>query len=382
MHELVYVLTVEALIFGMLCVVLVAQRFDVFDWPAGRAWPVFSSCVLLVLGYAEVLLALCCFIAVGRFGVLAQGVMDACARTAGRMVSAVFVGASYVGALLVLHHRENPEGVSSLLSQLLGTSCAAGSTVLWSYGVYLAVLLPALALVAGLQLTAAGMCKDRKRRCCRRLVCINSAYVLAHNAYYTWEMNLEQGLLTPCGVLTSPNAGATLPADSDVVLNQDLLRLLGVLAGCDVLAEVALWSQRHHPLYVLVFCTIRIGEIVAIPFFNQSAVRGNLPIELWVAHVSLGGVLCLLDIADAQPAESLRILKNPPWRRRAAAAPPASPTHKAGDEESSNEARAPRGQSSKAFEVEPTRRRKFMLTFNATSRWPTTLNVPGSKKGS
>jgi len=381
MHELVYVLTVEALVFGMLCVVLVAQRLDVFDWPAGRTWPVFSSCVLLVLAYAQLLLALCCFIAVGRFGAQTQGMMDACARTAGRLVSAVFASVCYVGVLLWLHHREIPEELPCLLNQLWGTSCGAGSAVLWSYGVYLAVLLPAFALLAGLQVTAAGMCKDRQRRSCRRLVCVNCAYVLVHNVYYTWEINAEQGCHSACGVTPAAYSEAGSTADANVVLNQDLLRLLIALAVCDICAELALWAQKHNPLSVLVFCMIRIGELAVIPIFNRAAVRGNLPTELWVAHLSLSAVLCLLDITDAKPAESLRLLARPPWRRKAmdASAPDA---HTPASAESQPTGKPTPGQACKAFEVEPVRRRKFMLTFNATSRWPTTLSVPGSKKGS
>ena len=36
MNELVYVLAVEALVFGALCTVVLAQRLDVFHWPADR----------------------------------------------------------------------------------------------------------------------------------------------------------------------------------------------------------------------------------------------------------------------------------------------------------------------------------------------------------
>ena len=51
MNELVYVLTVEALVFGTLCTILVAQRIDVFDWPPEHTWPVFSTCMQLILWY-------------------------------------------------------------------------------------------------------------------------------------------------------------------------------------------------------------------------------------------------------------------------------------------------------------------------------------------
>ena len=83
MHELVYVLTVEAAVFDSLGVLLVAQRWNVLEWSAAESWPVFSSSLVLIFAYAQVLLILCCAIAVGKFGESTYGVIDACARSAG-----------------------------------------------------------------------------------------------------------------------------------------------------------------------------------------------------------------------------------------------------------------------------------------------------------
>jgi hypothetical protein len=49
MNELVYVLAVEALVFGALCTVVLAQRLDVLHWPADRTWPVLASAVQVLL---------------------------------------------------------------------------------------------------------------------------------------------------------------------------------------------------------------------------------------------------------------------------------------------------------------------------------------------
>jgi hypothetical protein len=75
MHELVYVLTVEAFCFGLLAVILIAQTFDVFDLGANKVWPVLSTSLFLILVYVLVLLLTCCAISVGKFGVLAHGMM-------------------------------------------------------------------------------------------------------------------------------------------------------------------------------------------------------------------------------------------------------------------------------------------------------------------
>ena len=70
MHELVYVLTVEAFCFRLLGVILIAQTFDVFDLGANKVWPVLSTSLFFILVYVLVLLLTCCAISVGKFGVL------------------------------------------------------------------------------------------------------------------------------------------------------------------------------------------------------------------------------------------------------------------------------------------------------------------------
>ena len=95
-------LTVESFVFGFLVVLLVAQTFDVAQFPAWTACPLFSCCIVLMLAYAQVLLALCCAIAIGQFGALAHGMMDACARSAGRLASAAGLTACYVAQFLLI----------------------------------------------------------------------------------------------------------------------------------------------------------------------------------------------------------------------------------------------------------------------------------------
>jgi hypothetical protein len=406
MRELVYVLTVEALIFGLLCVVLVAQRVDVFAWPAGHAWPVYSSSLLLVLGYALFLLCLCCFIFVGRFGAFSHMIIDACARTAGRLVSAALLSVCYVAVLLWVHNKENPEDLPCLLNQLCGTSCAEGGAVQWSYGVYLAVLLPVLGLVSGLEVTAAGMCtagvsKDMKEEAGsqsvskvqpvlshRRLVCINCAYMLAENVFLTWEVNAQRGCQKSCGVTPVAGSAASSLLDSNIVLNRELLYLLAGLAVSDIFAELALWLGRRRLLLLLAFYAIRVGQVLGV------ALRPILPWELRILNTSIAVLLCLLDITGAQPLDTVffamlsswsgtRII---PWRSRPLEYETAVVVGAGSLKEAANFAGTQpatglaKGERSKAFEVEPVRRRKFMLT--ATSHWPTSLSVPRSKKGS
>jgi hypothetical protein len=238
MHELVYVLTVEAFVFGLLAVLLVAQRWDVWEWRADRAWPVFSSCVLLLLGYAQVLLVLCCAIAVGRFGVLAHGIMDACARSAGRLSTVAVLSMLYVAALLLISDKTQPGSLQCSLAQLCGTSCAAARPVLWSYHVYLAVLLPVGALVAALQVTAAGMCKDIQRTSRTRLLCINCAYILTYNVNYMLRMNVR------CKQACD---GATVTEKPALIVCKDVLYFVGALCVSDILAETVMMRHTLSP---------------------------------------------------------------------------------------------------------------------------------------
>ena len=190
MHELVYVLTVEAFFFGLLGVVLIAQTIDVFNLEANTyntVCPVLSASLFFILAYVLFLLVTCCAISVGKFGVLAHGMMDACARSAGRLVYVVVLSVCYVTILLLYYDSnyvllnydlsstnkttENKKhSVQCLLAQLCGTSCSG--SVLWSYSAYLSLMLPVMAFIATLQVTAAGMCKNSKKSSHARLLCV------------------------------------------------------------------------------------------------------------------------------------------------------------------------------------------------------------------
>ncbi len=137
MNELVYVLAVEALVFGALCTGIVAQRVDVFTWPVDSTWPVLSTSLLTLLLYAQLLVLVCCFVDAGRFASFTPEVRDACARSAGRLVSAAALSVVYVAALLSLRG----DVTECVLCQLLGTSCAERPATV-SHTSYLAVMKP------------------------------------------------------------------------------------------------------------------------------------------------------------------------------------------------------------------------------------------------
>jgi hypothetical protein len=420
MHELVYVLTVESFVFGLLGVLLVAQRWDVFQWPEGRAWPVFSTCLVVIFGYSQILLALCCGIAIGRFGALTHSLMDACARSAGRLVTSAVLTVCYVAALLIISHRTQLQGqqagqsMQCMLMQLCGTSCAPGSAETFSMfegtahditlvnviinflqlfvlgtaqHVYFAVLLPVWALVAALLVTAAGMCKDEQRSSRGRLLCINIAYMLAYHVNYMLRMNVRCQQACSGAVVTHP---------TELIICKEALFLAGALCVSDIFAETVLVRHTILRLHagrgrgklpniekymimrisgVFVFGILRLAQVLAVLVFNWLAESQlQLPWQLMVVHVSLASVLCLLDIVQVviEYTHAQKVSVELADSKLAA--------QQTGFKQGSDAVEEALPRSLKAFEVDPKSRKKFMMTFTGKTRWPAVLNVATTKK--
>ena len=382
MHELVYVLTVESFVFGLLGVLLIAQRWNIMQWPDDRSWPVFSSCLVLIFSYSLFQIVLCCVIAVGRFGVLTQSLMDACVRSSGHLVTSAVLSVCYVSALLFISYQQQSR--QCLIMQLYGTSCAPDSIVLWSFSifaataqhVYFAVLLPLWGLVAALLLTAAGMCKDEQRASRGRLLCINTSYLLAYHVNYMLRMNVRCQQACSGAVVTQP---------SEIIMCKEILFFAGALCVSDVLAETVL--VRHTVVFkypanvekymmmrisgVVIFCVLRLAQLLSVVIFNWVAESSlQLPWQLMVVHVSLASVLCLLDIvqvvieyAHTQKPSAMLVEQNQQTVIK---------------QDASIEEVVPVPRSLKSFEVDTKSRKKFMMTFTGRSRWPTMLDLPAT----
>ena len=188
---------------------MLAQRLNVFAWPADRSWPVLSSSLQALLLYAHVLVLLCCFLAAGRFASFEMHLRDAFARSAGRVVTAAALGAVSVGVLLLAGETDSGAedflvhgaGTDCVLCQLLGPSCA--QPLFWSasYAAFLAVLLPVAVLQAGLILKAAAMCKEL-RVAPRRLATANCALLIVTQVVESLTDNKAH---LPAHCLESPN---------------------------------------------------------------------------------------------------------------------------------------------------------------------------------
>ena len=397
MNELVYVLAVEALVFGALCTMLLAQRLDVFHWPAERTWPVLASTLQGLLLYAQVLVLICCFVAAGRFASFAADVRDACARSAGRVTSAAALGAAYVAGLLAA--RRGPGSAECVLCQLLGTSCAQPETLFLSasYAVFLAVLAPVAALQAGLLVAAAGMCKE-PRVVARRLATANCAVLLALQVQNALARNAPR-LPTRC---RSPAAArAEAPAsdtNTPVLVTFFVLYVLDAVADFSasrVFEEAAPPAEPGEPRRAALswpglFTACRVGAIAAL-WCLLSLYDDFLPPAVLLAHTAVALVLASLDLGDvwlqhfanarARRKERLEALTLP-HERDAYAAPRDQRVDIAdvvgkdfrarplGPVAAADLRLQPARNLRAAFEVEPARRRRFVLAFNGKARWP------------
>lgn len=356
MNELAYVLTVEAAVFGALCTVLVAQRVDVFEWPADHTWPVFAGSVQFVLWYAQLLLFVCCFVAAGRFAVVAPEVLDALARSVGRLstVAALSVCALYA----LLWERGAPARASCMLCQLWGSSCSHPDALLWSwsYPVYWAVLLPSWATQIGLQVAAAGMCKQTRRLAPRRLITANCVFVLLLHVNYTLGQN---AVLLGVHSCTPPAAAGSAKA-SKIVHSQHVIGLAMVLCTLDMAADFKVGMSAKHHTQPSGFVIIRVLQLVCYAMYNMLYEEEALSWSLFAAVFGLASLLGVMDMIDAYTTCAAMRSKR-----------------RLEDETRPDEVAVPvlkqaaqvvkRG----AFEVEPARRRKFMLSFLTKTRWPT-----------
>ena len=394
MYELVYVLTIESFVFGILGLLIVGQRWDITQWQDNATWPVFSTSMVLIFAYALFQVVLCCAIAIGRFGSLTHSLMDACARSAGRLVTSAALAVCYVTALVVIFKKQ--EIRQCLTIQLYGTSCASGSTILSLFSIfdnvaqqiYFSVLIPVSVFVAALIVTAAGMCKDPHRSSRGRLMCMNITYILAYNVNYIFRMN------TRCEQACK---GVAVTQPIELIVNKEILYLTGILSFVDILAETFLMRRTvyHFPVDLdrrmfegklqdvdnkgihisglLVFCVLRVLQLICVIFFNWSADELiQLPWQLMTVHVIFASVLCLLDIVQVviEYAHTQQTLQNLVDQTAHAKARVLKSDASVTEIVQSN-------RSHKPFEVDTAHmqnmqktRKKFNLTFAGRSRWP------------
>lgn len=368
-------LTVEALIFWLIGTVLVSRRLDVFDWPQGSTWPVLGATVLANLAYAWVLIAICALVIASKLREVTAEVCEAFARSSGRIVTIQGLLVLYACILVWLQPREL---WALTLCQLWDTSCnteKVGKTF-WSisYSVYMAALLPVLAVVAGIILTTSGMCKAVPTQHARRSVLANCVFVLILTVSHTLERNVQVGCnggVTGCRVRDFPNDNTTLfntsPGPVYVTSTPVLFAASGFLVSdliVDILCGLLLIRGKSIALSVGVI-VVRVFQLSTVPLL-VFMLKLKLPWQLTWGHFGMASILTL--------ADSVQVLKFSIDHSNTD-----DTDFDSEDDEKHLHADSENVTTDAAFSLKPTVRRKFMLS---KARWPATRarNVPISKK--
>ena len=257
MTELTYALTVEALIFALGNTHLVAQRWNVFEWPAERTWPVFGTLLLVLLAYAQFLLIIACFIQIAGLSKLSSEVREGMARAVGRLVTVSVLLIVYMSAVVWSSSREH---WAIILCQFWGTQCVQpGSSQLWSYSYsyYLVILLPCLAVQAALLLKAASGCKSSSYSP-RRIITANIAFVLLLHCVYTLNSNFTLGCTGTC---LKVNNSTIFDAQPGIVyVRSPKILFLGLFFfALDIAADVCAGLALGHSVPAVVIFSVARG---------------------------------------------------------------------------------------------------------------------------
>ena len=379
MSEQTYVFTVEALIIGLCNVNLVAQRWDVFTWPLGRTWPVLGTTVLILLAYAQLLLSLACFIKISNLTALSLEICEALARCVGRFCT-MSVGVVIYMSCIVWVKPKNEWALT--LCQFWGTGCReAGNSQIWSYSysIYLGILLPCLALQAGLQIIAASSLK-LTHYAPRRILSLNGLFLLTlHGAHTLNENYIEacDGANGECR--TNPVTNMTYFSTSKNIeaktITSSMLLFLAFFFVCsDIATDIcAALVTKHNKVAVIAFILCRLLQVVAIPMV-VFALHFDFPPSLTITHIGLATFVAILDVSDV----GTQYFKAPVDNKETEQADEEKDT----DEEAEDIGEKPLSANS-AFTLEAVRRKRFVFSVGNKTKWPhRTRPVAGINKKS
>jgi hypothetical protein len=296
MSEQAYVFTVEALIFALGNTQLVAQRWNVFSWPFGRTWPVLGTTVLVVLAYAQLLLMLSCFVKICNLSSLSLEVSEALARSVGRLAT---LGAAVILYMSIVVWSYDAAHWALMLCQFWGTQCnEPGTSQIWSYSYsyYLAILLPCLALQAGLQILAASSCKTTKYSP-RRIITANNIFLLTLHITHTLNKNMQVACQAEC--VTVNNSTIFDKAPGAVYVRSPMTLFLGIFFfATDITADVcAAFALQHNIPAVVIFGIVRGLQMGAVPL-AIFVLDFDLPAPLTWAHFGITVLVGVLDVID------------------------------------------------------------------------------------
>lgn len=274
LDEWTYVITIEALIFLLLCAIVTAQQLNVFVWIAANTWPVLGTCVLFTLVYCFLLLLLAIFVKSTNYGHLNDLMQQACLKSSMRLILIIFL---WLLTVCVNMWTSDKQDWALTLCLLWGNNCNEVGYVLWelSYSVYLAVLFPLFAFTAGLILSAAGNMRSVVDRfgtmpsaAPQRTVGLQCAFSLALCTLHT----VEQNIVLCCGSACTLKNNSAVCSQKPQVKQIRALSILLLTAGFCVLdlitSIMAVLTHTHgNWAFFIVFACFRIVQMAALPLF-------------------------------------------------------------------------------------------------------------------
>jgi hypothetical protein len=367
MNEWVYVLTVEALIFGLVSTILTAQRIDVFTWPKGHTWPVFGTGVLMVLTYSLSLVLICNFIKASRLHSLAEDVSHALARSAGRLVTVTTLWVIFQSASVYTFDKRD---WLLVLCQLWGTTCKNPGAVLWeySYSVYLSVLLPLLAWFGGLQVVVCGRLASDKltvKTSTRRITNINILSILLIMSAYTIGENFSVACKDECPVgADNLTIFDRQPGAKRVMLMRVLFIALFFLCTDIITGVLASFVYDGHSRTILgLLIIIHMVQISALPFIVK-VLGVTLPETImWVVF----GLSCALGLMDVCEVCARWFKNHRSFRMSHAVSDPEQEENTVKDS-----IYTPVNTTNAPFAIEKNSRKRFQLSLGGKGMWPYT----------
>lgn len=298
MNEWVYVLTIEALIFGLVSTTLIAQRIDVFTWPSDQTWPVFGTCVLVLLVYSLLLVFVCNVVKASRLDALTENVSHGMARGAGRLITAAALWVVLQSvSVYTFEKREWP----LVLCQLWGTTCKNPGSVFWefSYSVYLSILLPILAWFGGLQAVVCGRMASEKitrKTPSRRSMNVNILSILVIVSAYTIEESFSLACKGKCPVGPDDLSIFDQQPGRKQVMSMQVLFVAVFFFFTDVVAGVlgAFVSEGLSRILLVLLIITHLLQMSALPVIVKVL---GVPLHetiMWVIF----GLSCLLGCMD------------------------------------------------------------------------------------
>ena len=376
MNEWIYVLTVEALVFGLLGTLVTAQRLDVFTWPEDETWPVFGTSILAILAYSLSLLVICSVITASRLGSLAEDVCHAFSRSAGRLVTVAGLWVIFQSTVVYAYDKRD---WPLLLCQLWGTTCKDPGAVLWaySYSVYLAVLLPLLVWCGGLQIVASGKLvsdKITRKTSARRIMTMNVLSILLLHSTYTIQENFSLGCEQGCPEVDHVTVFDQKPGAKMVMSMRVLVVAFGLMCS-DVVTGVlaAFVFESASVVALLLFIIIHQAQMSTAPMVVLFFSLKMPDVVMWVIF----GLSCAFGLMDI--GEAIAVTVDHPRgkmsqfpglrgifgfdRQLSASASTASSLFKPIQDSANQQKIAP-------FSIDNSRRRRLMLSFGGKSAWP------------